>query len=119
LKECVLQRNGVRPLRPCGGGDRAGLSRPPARLRAGVGSLRDRGRNPAGPRGVAVPTLRQCTQGSAMRALALFLLTVVLLWEVDEVIYDGRNTAQLYQAAHHQGQKLKAEVRDRLNNDKT
>jgi len=54
-----------------------------------------------------------------MRALALFLLAVVLLWAVDEVAYDGRNGAQLYQTVHHQGQKLKAEVKNRLNSDKT
>jgi hypothetical protein len=53
-----------------------------------------------------------------MRALALFLLAIVLFWAVDEVAFDGRNGAQLYQAAHHQGQKLKAEVKNRLNNDK-
>ena len=54
-----------------------------------------------------------------MRALALFLLAVVLLWAVDEIAFDGRGGAQLYQAAHHQGQKLKAEVKDRMNSDKT
>ena len=53
-----------------------------------------------------------------MRALALFLLAVVLFWAVDEVGFDGQGGAQLYQAAHHQGQKLKAEIKNRLNNDK-
>ena len=54
-----------------------------------------------------------------MRAFALLLLAVVLFWAVDEVAFDGRNGAWIYQQAHHQGQKLKAEVKDRLNNDKT
>jgi len=54
-----------------------------------------------------------------MRAFALLLLAVLLLWAVDEIAFDGRNGAELYQAAHHQGQKLKAEVKSRLNNDKT
>jgi len=54
-----------------------------------------------------------------MRALALFLLVAVLLWAVDEVAFDGRNGAELYQEAHHQGQKLKVEVKNRLNTDKT
>ena len=54
-----------------------------------------------------------------MRTFALLLLAVVLFWAVDEVAFDGRNGAQLYQGAHHQGQKLKAELKNRLNNDKT
>jgi hypothetical protein len=54
-----------------------------------------------------------------MRALALFLLIIVVFWAVDEVAFDGRGGAQLYQEAHHQGQKLKAEVKTRLNSDKT
>jgi hypothetical protein len=54
-----------------------------------------------------------------MRALALFLLLVVLLWAVDEVAFDGRNGAQLYQEVHHQGQRLRAEVKSRLNSDRT
>jgi hypothetical protein len=58
-------------------------------------------------------------QVDIMRTLALFLLVVVLLWAVDEVAFDGRNGAQLYQEAHHQGQKLKVEVKNRLNTDKT
>ena len=56
---------------------------------------------------------------SIMRAFALLLLAIVLFWAVDEVAFDGRNGAWIYQQAHHQGQKLKAEVKDRLNNDKT
>jgi len=54
-----------------------------------------------------------------MRALVLFLLIIVLFWAVDEVAFDGRGGAQLYQAAHQQGQRLKAEVKDRLNSDRT
>ena len=54
-----------------------------------------------------------------MRALAIFLVAVVLFWAIDEVAFDGQTGAHLYSAAHHQGQKLKAEVKDRLNNDKT
>ena len=54
-----------------------------------------------------------------MRAFAVFLLAIVLFWAIDEVGFDGRMGAQLYQAAHHQGQKLKAEVKERLNSDKT
>ncbi len=54
-----------------------------------------------------------------MRAFAVFLLAIVLFWAVDEIAFDGQNGAQLYKAAHHQGQKLKAEVKVRLNNDKT
>ena len=54
-----------------------------------------------------------------MRAFVLFLLAIVLFWAVDEVAFDGQNGAQLYQGAHHQGQKLKAEVKNRLNSDKT
>ena len=54
-----------------------------------------------------------------MRAFALLLLAVLLFWAVDEVAFDGRNGAQLYQEAHNQGQKLKAEVKSRLNSDKT
>lgn len=54
-----------------------------------------------------------------MRAFALLLLIIVLFWAVDEVAFDGRGGAQLYQEAHHQGQKLKSEVKSRLNSDKT
>lgn len=54
-----------------------------------------------------------------MRAFALLLVAVLLFWAVDEVAFDGQNGAELYQEAHHQGQKLKAEVRSRLNSDKT
>ena len=57
-------------------------------------------------------------QVTIMRALALFLLAIVLFWAIDEVAFDGRNGAQLYQAVHQQGQKLKIEVKNRLNNDK-
>ena len=68
--------------------------------------------------------VRRCFSRSAnpiqvtiMRALALFLLAIVLFWAVDEVAFDGRNGAQVYQAVHYQGQKLKAEVKSRLNSD--
>jgi hypothetical protein len=74
---------------------------------------------PGSPSRVTVPITRQAIQVDIMRALALFLLVVVLLWAVDEVAFDGRNGAQLYQEAHHQGQKLRAEVKNRLNTDKT
>jgi hypothetical protein len=74
---------------------------------------------PGSPSRVTVPITQQAIQVDIMRALALFLLVVVLLWAVDEVAFDGRNGAQLYQEAHHQGQKLRAEVKNRLNTDKT
>ena len=79
-------------------------------------------RTPPEPRGlsrVTLPIIRQAIQVDIMRALALFLLVAVLFWAVDEVAFDGRNGAQLYQEAHHQGQKLRAEVKSRLNTDKT
>ncbi|WP_068020432.1 hypothetical protein [Rhodoplanes sp. Z2-YC6860] len=66
-----------------------------------------------------MPIIWQAIQVDIMRALALFLLIVVVAWAVDEVVFDGRNGAQLYQEVHHQGQKLRAEVKTRLNTDKT
>jgi hypothetical protein len=74
---------------------------------------------PTGLGGVTVQRSTKPIEVSTMRALALFLLVVVLFWAVDEVAFDGRNGAQIYQEAHHQGQKLKTEVKNRLNSDKT
>ena len=54
-----------------------------------------------------------------MRAFALLIVAVLLFWAIDEVAFDGRNGAELYKEAHQQGQKLKAEVKSRLNTDKT
>ena len=54
-----------------------------------------------------------------MRAFAIFMVVLIGLWAVDAVVYDGRYTGEVYQGIHKQGQKLRAEVKTRLNTDKT
>jgi hypothetical protein len=50
-----------------------------------------------------------------MRAFALLVAILLVLWAVDAIVYDGRYGGQVYQGLHEQGQKLRAEVRTRLN----
>jgi hypothetical protein len=54
-----------------------------------------------------------------MRAFAFLVAVLIVLWAVDAVVYDGRYTGEVYQSIHKQGQKLRAEVKTRLNTDKT
>ena len=54
-----------------------------------------------------------------MRAFALLIAILVVTWAVDAIVYDGYYGGQVYQGIHHQGQKLRAEVKYRLNTDKT
>ena len=54
-----------------------------------------------------------------MRAFALLVAILFVLWAVDAVVYDGRYGGQVYEGIHKQGQKLRAEVKQRLNTDKT
>jgi hypothetical protein len=54
-----------------------------------------------------------------MRAFALLIAILVVLWAVDAVVYDGYYGSQVYQGIHQQGQKLRAEVKQRLNTDRT
>ena len=54
-----------------------------------------------------------------MRAFALLVAILVVVWAVDAVVYDGHYGGQVYQGIHKQGQKLRAEVKQRLNTDKT
>jgi hypothetical protein len=54
-----------------------------------------------------------------MRAFAFLVALLLVLWAVDAVVYDGRYTGEVYQGIHKQGQKLRAEVKTRLNTDKT
>ena len=54
-----------------------------------------------------------------MRIFALLVAVLIVLWAVDAVVYDGRYTGEVYQGIHKQGQKLRAEVKTRLNTDKT
>ncbi len=50
-----------------------------------------------------------------MRAFALLIAILVVVWAVDAVVYDGHYGGQVYQGIHKQGQKLRAEVKLRLN----
>ena len=54
-----------------------------------------------------------------MRVFAFLVALLLVLWAVDAVVYDGRYTGEVYQGIHKQGQKLRAEVKTRLNTDKT
>jgi hypothetical protein len=67
--------------------------------------------------------LSRCWRGKqradAMRAFALLIAILVMVWAVDAVVYDGYYGGQIYQGIHKQGQKLRAEVKQRLNTDKT
>jgi hypothetical protein len=54
-----------------------------------------------------------------MRAFAFLVAVLLVLWAVDAVVYDGRYAGEVYQGIHKQGQKLRAEVKTRLNTDKT
>ena len=56
---------------------------------------------------------------NAMRAFAFLVAILVVLWAIDAVVYDGQYGGQVYQGIHKQGQKLRAEVKHRLNTDKT
>jgi hypothetical protein len=54
-----------------------------------------------------------------MRLLVLLVAILVVLWAVDAVVYDGRYGGEVYQGIQQQGQKLRAEVKQRLSDDKT
>jgi nitrogen fixation-related uncharacterized protein len=54
-----------------------------------------------------------------MRVFAFLVAVLVVFWAVDAVVYDGRYTGEAYKGLHEQGQKLRAEVKTRLNTDKT
>jgi hypothetical protein len=54
-----------------------------------------------------------------MRAFALLVAILLVLWAVDAVVSDGYYGGQIYQSIHKQGQKLRAEVKHRLSTDKT
>jgi hypothetical protein len=53
----------------------------------------------------------------AMRAFAFLVVILIVLWAIDAVVYDGRFGGQVYEGIHQQGQKLRAEVKQRLNTD--
>jgi hypothetical protein len=80
--------------------------------------MQENGREPGtGFRGYSA--IETNSQADAMRAFAFLVALLLVLWAVDAVVYDGRYTGEVYQSVHKQGQKLRAEVKTRLNTDKT